>query len=150
MLTEAPVAVTPKHEVRRPPDWIRPIGIAAAVVVLQALLVAFFAWPALKLAPRDLPLVVGGPPAAAQQVQGRLDQLRPGGFKVTAVADPDQALRNRDAYAAFIPSPDGTLTVHVASAASPTVATLLTQQLSASGAKVVDVVPVDSDDPRGA
>jgi len=150
MLTEAPVAVAPKHEVRRPPDWARPIGIAAAVVVLQALLVAFFAWPALKLAPHDLPVVVGGPPAAAQQVQGRLDQLKPGGFKVTAVADPDRALRDRDAYAAFIPSPDGTLTVHVASAASPTVATLLTQQLSASGAKVVDVVPVDADDPRGA
>src|SRR2546423_716454 len=68
MLTEAPVAVAPKHEVRRRPDWLRPIGIAAAVVVLQALLVALFAWPALKLAPRDLPVVVGGPPAAAQQV----------------------------------------------------------------------------------
>src|SRR5690242_12598329 len=126
MLTETPVAVTPKHEVHRPPAWGRPIGIAAAVVVLQALLVAFFAWPALKLGPHDLPVVVGGPPAAAQQVQARLDQLRPGGFEVTAVADPDQALRDRDAYAAFIPAPDGSMTVHVASAASPTVAQLLT------------------------
>src|SRR5690348_17927521 len=113
MVAEAPVTVAPQHETRRrPPDKLRLIGIAAAVVVLQALLVAFFAWPALKLAPHDLPVVVGGPPAAAQQVQGRLDQLKPGGFKVTAVADPDQALRDRDAYAAFIPSPDGTLTVH--------------------------------------
>src|SRR5690349_7108682 len=80
MVAEAPVTVAPQHETRRrPPDKLRPIGIAAAVVVLQALLVALFAAPALKLAPRDLPVVVAGPPAAVQQVQGRLDQLKPGG-----------------------------------------------------------------------
>jgi len=153
MLTEAPAALAPKHETGRPPDKLRPIGIAAAVVVLQALLVAFFAWPALKMAPHDLPVVVAGSPAAVAQVQGRLDQLKPGGFAVTGVTDADgadRALRDRDAYAAFIPSPDGSMTVHVASAASPTVASLLTQQFAASGVKVVDVVPVDADDPRGA
>jgi hypothetical protein len=153
MLTEAPATLEPKHETRRPPEKLRPVGVVVGVVVLQTLLVAFFAWPALKLAPRDLPVVVAGPPAAVQQVQGRLDQLKPGGFKVSGVtdaADPDRALRDRDAYAAFIPSPDGSLTVHVASAASPTVASLLTQQFTASGVKVVDVVPVDADDPRGA
>ncbi len=151
MLTEAPVTLAPTHETRRrPPDKLRPIGIAAAVVVLQALLVAFFAWPALKLAPRDLPIVVAGPPAAVQQVQGRLDQLKPGGFKVSGTTDADQALRDRDAYAAFIPAPDGSMAVHVASAASPTVAALLTQQFAGSQVKVVDVVPVAADDPRGA
>jgi hypothetical protein len=150
MLTEAPVTLEPKHEIRRPPDKLRPVGVVVGVVVLQALLVAFFAWPALKLAPRDLPVVVAGPPAAVQPIQDRLDQLKPGGFKVSGVTDADRALRDRDAYAAFIPSPDGSLTVHVASAASPTVASLLTQQFTASGVKVVDVVPVDADDPRGA
>jgi hypothetical protein len=150
MLTEAPVTLAPKHETRRPPDKLRPIAVAAAIVVLQALLVAFFAWPALQMAPHDLPVVVAGPPAAVQQVQGRLDQLKPGGFAVTGVTDPDKALRDRDAYATFILSPDGSMTVHVASAASPTVAGLLTQQFAGSGVKVVDVVPVDADDPRGA
>jgi hypothetical protein len=151
MVTEAPVTVAPEHETRRrPPDMLRPIGIAAAVVALQALLVAFFAWPALKLGPHDLPVVVAGPPAAVQQMQGRLDQLKPGGFEVTGAADPDQALRDRDAYAAFIPGPDGSMSVHVASAASPTVAALLSQQFAGTPVKVVDVVPVDPDDPRGA
>ncbi len=153
VLTQAPASTTPAHETHRPPAWTRPIAIAAAVVVLQALLVALFAWPALKMAPHDLPVVVAGPPAAAQQVQGRLDGLRPGGFAVTGVADAaaaDQALRDRDAYAAFIPAPDGTMSVHIASAASPTVAGLLTQQLAGAQVKVVDVVPVDADDPRGA
>jgi hypothetical protein len=150
MLTEAPTTLEPKHETRRPPDKLRPVGVAVAVVLLQTLLVAFFAWPALKLAPHDLPVVVAGPPAAVEQVQGRLDQLKPGGFKVTGVTDADQALRDRDAYAAIIALPDGAMTVHVASAASPTVASLLTQQFAGSGVKVVDVVPVDADDPRGA
>src|SRR5690348_11057473 len=116
MVTEAPVMVLPQPKSRRrPPDKLRPIGIVAAVVVLQALLVAFFAWPALKLAPHDLPVVVAGPPAAVQLVQGRLDQLKPGGFAVSGTTDPDRALRDRDAYAAFIPAPDGSLSVHVAS-----------------------------------
>ena len=128
------------------------VAIVIGVVILQALLVAFFAWPALRLAPRDLPVVVAGPAPAVAAVQTRLETLRPGGFSVTAVSDEraaDQALRDRDAYAAFLPSADGTMRVHVASAASPTVATLLTQQLGGSGVQVVDVVPVDAGDPRG-
>jgi hypothetical protein len=133
---------------------VRAVAIATAVVILQSLLVAFFAWPALRTAPRDLPVVVAGPAPAVAAVKTRLDTLRPGGFEVTAVADEaaaDRALREREAYAAFLPGADGSMTVHVASAASPTVATLLTQQLAAGGqVRVVDVVAIDSDDPRGA
>lgn len=137
----------------RPPAAVRAVAVATAVVVLQSLLVAFFAWPSLRMAPRDLPVVVAGPAPAVAAVQSRLDGLRPGGFEVTGVSDEaaaDQALRNRAAYAAFIPGADGSMTVHVASAASPTVASLLTQQLAGSQVRVVDVVPVDPDDPRGA
>jgi len=123
-------------------------------VVVQSLLVAFFAWPSLRMAPRDLPVVVAGPAPAVAAVEAKLDSIRPGGFEVTGVADEaaaDRALRDRAAYAAFIPGADGTtMTVHVASAASPTVASVLTQQLAGPQVRVVDVVPVDPDDPRGA
>jgi hypothetical protein len=146
--SESPAAVA----ARRAPSWIRPVGVAVGVVVLQSLLVAFFAWPAMRTAPRDLPVVVAGPTAAVATVEGQLDSLRPGGFAVRGVADEaaaDQALRDRKAYAAFLPGTDGTMTIHVASAASPTVASLLTQQLAGAQVRVVDVVPVDAHDPRG-
>jgi hypothetical protein len=82
--------------------------------------------------------------------------VRPGAFKVTTVADAaaaDALLRDRAVYAAFVVTPTGS-SLHVASAASPTVAALLTQaatQLGGSAAPtVVDVVPASADDPRGA
>src|SRR5689334_7661339 len=121
--------------------------VVAAVVVLQALLVSWFAWSAKNTAPRDLPVVVAGPPAVAGALADQLRGARPGAFDVTTVPDAaaaDQALRDRTAYAAFIPGPDG-LGLHVASAAGPAVSTLLTQatQEFAAGhpVNVVDVVP---------
>ena len=134
----------------------RATGIAVLVVTVQAVLVALFAWPAIKTAPRDLPVVVAAPPPAAAALAERLRSARPGAFAVTAVADQaaaDAALRQRRAYAAFVLQPDGPA-LHVASAAAPVVAQLLTQQAQALGGRqpvrVVDVVPTDADDPRGA
>jgi hypothetical protein len=149
--------------------------IASAVSVVLGLLVAWFAWPAKELEPRDLPVVVAGPAPAAQALAARLEAARPGAFDVTTVADAaaaDTALRDREAYAAFVLSAGGSeptseggtseagarpgaLTLHTASAASPTVAALLTQatqQLAGPGqaVTVVDVVPGSPDDPRGA
>jgi hypothetical protein len=122
-------------------------------------LVALFAWPAVETAPRDLPVVVAAPPPAAAALTQQLQSARPGAFTVTTVADQaaaDAALRDRQAYAAFILRPDGPR-LHVVSAASPTVAQLLTQQAQALGAAgggepipVVDVAATDADDPRGA
>ena len=127
----------------------RPAAIALLVVTVQALLVAFFAWPAIRTAPRDVPIVVAGPPEVAE----RLSSVRPGAFEVRTVADAaaaDEALRDREAYAAFIVTTQG-MDLHLASAASPTVAQLLTQQAQTLGqVRMVDVVPVDADDPRGA
>ena len=134
----------------------RATTIAVLVVTVQALLVALFAWPAIKTAPRDLPVVVAAPPPAAAALTQRLQSARPGAFTVTTVADQaaaDAALRDREAYAAFVLGPDGPA-LHVASAAAPTVAQLLTQQAQALGngerIRVVDVVVTDADDPRGA
>jgi hypothetical protein len=134
--------------------------IAVAVVVVQALLVPLFAGPAANLAPRDLPIVVAGPAPAANALAERLRTERPGAFEVATVADAgaaDRALRDRDAYAAFVVDPDGGVELHTASAGGPAVATLLTQAAAeaggaASGGRpvpVVDVVPADPDDPRG-
>jgi hypothetical protein len=130
--------------------------LAAGVVTLQALLVLWFAWPAEKAAPRDLPVVVAGPAPVASALAERLRTERPGAFEVTTVPDAaaaDAALRDRTAYAAFVVA-DGGVGLHVASAASPTVATLLGQAAQQLGngrpVPVVDVVPAPSGDPRGA
>jgi hypothetical protein len=140
-----------------PPPVARATLVATAIVALQAVLLLAFAWPALETAPRDVPLVVAGPAAAAEQVAASLESAQPGAFEVTRVDDAataEQALRDREAYGAVVLGPDGP-TMLVAGAASPAVAQLLTtaaqQQAAGEGrtAEVVDVVPADADDPRG-
>ncbi len=129
--------------------------VAVVAVVLQALLIPLFSAPAANLAPRDLPLVVAGPaPAAAAAIADRLAAERPGAFDVTVVPDAaaaDRSLRDRTAYGAVVLGADGPA-LHVASAAGPTVAAMLSQAAAALGvtAPVVDVVPTSADDPRGA
>ncbi|MGW9192698.1 hypothetical protein [Micromonospora chersina] len=136
--------------------WILAALLVSLVVVVQALLVPLFAAPAAHLAPRDLPVAVAGPPPATADLAARLAAARPGGFAVTTLPDAtaaDRALRDREVYAAFVVGPDG-VALHTAPAASPTVAALLTEaagQLSAGRpVPVVQVVPADPDDPRGA
>ncbi|MFG2165801.1 hypothetical protein [Micromonospora chersina] len=136
--------------------WTLAALLASLVVVVQALLVPLFAAPAAHLAPRELPVAVAGPPPATADLAARLAAARPGGFAVTTLPDAaaaDRALRDREVYAAFVVGPDG-VALHTAPAASPTVAALLTEaagQLSAGRpVPVVQVVPADPDDPRGA
>jgi hypothetical protein len=141
---------------RRPQPLVLAVLVAGAAVVLQALLVPLFSGIAANLEPRDLPVVVAGPPPAAAEFAGRLEAAEPGAFEVTTVADEaaaDAALRDREAYAAFVLGPSGP-SLHTASAASPTVAAALTQAAAQLGGgqplPVVDIVPTDPDDPRGA
>ncbi|WP_250027818.1 hypothetical protein [Paractinoplanes maris] len=124
--------------------------IAIIVVAVQALLVPLFAAPAANLAPHDLPVAVAGPPALTVQ----LEAAHPGAFAVHPVADAtaaDAAIKDRDVYGAILVTPAGP-EVHIASAASPTVAALLTQAAAGLGPQVPvrDVVPFDADDARGA
>ena len=77
---------------------------------------------------------------------------RNGAFDVHRYADAaaaTEAIEDREVYGAVVAAPDG-LTLLIASAASPTVAALLTENLAGSQATVLDVVPADPDDPRGA
>jgi hypothetical protein len=129
----------------------RVVGAAVLVPLLVGLALAAFAWPAARLAPRDLPVGVAGPEPAAQAVRQRLAQ-RPGAFAVHRYADEAaarSAIADREVYGAISVSPGGA-TLLVASAASPLVAQLLQQAATAPGVRVVDVVPADPDDPRGA
>ncbi len=134
------------------------VGVLVALIVIavQALLVPLFAGPAANIGPRDLPIAVAGPPPAATALADRLEAERAGAFDVRIVADAaaaDEAIREREAYGAIVLSPAGA-EVHVASAASPTVAALLTQAASTLGdgppPAVRDIVPLHSGDPRGA
>jgi hypothetical protein len=125
------------------------IVIVLVVVAFQALLVPLFAGPAAKIGPRDLPIAVAGPPPATAALAGKLAAEHPGAFEVTPVADANAAdalIRDREVYGAIVVAPAGA-EVHVASAAGPAVSALLSQ--AAAGAKVVDVVPMHSGDPRG-
>ncbi|RSM40679.1 hypothetical protein DMB66_56845 [Actinoplanes sp. ATCC 53533] len=129
------------------------VVLAVVVVAFQALLVPLFAGPAAEIAPRDLPLAVAGPEPAATQLADQLRAAHPGAFDLRVVADADAAIRDREVYGAIVLGTDGPA-LHVASAAGPTVAALLTQATAELGrgapVPVVDVVPTDPDDPRGA
>ncbi|MFJ4715296.1 ABC transporter permease [Streptomyces sp. NPDC088785] len=133
---------------------------SAATILLVPLLAALalwaFAWPAARTAPRDLPLGVAGPPAAAAAVERGL-AAEDGAFEIHRYADEAaarDAIEGRIVYGAVVAGADGTK-VLTASAASPVVAQLLTQAVTArapAGAKVTtaDVVPAPAADPRGS
>jgi hypothetical protein len=140
---------------RSPSSAVRAVGIAALVSVVLAAIVSWFAWPAREIEPRDVPVVVAGPTPAAAALARQLEATRPGAFKVTMVPDAvaaDRALRDREAYAAFVLA-EG-VSLHTASAASPAVAQLLAQAAQQFGGgrpmTVVDVIPGSPKDPRGA
>jgi hypothetical protein len=140
---------------RRPP-------VLVVVVLLTALLTVLliaFAWPAARSEPRDLPLAVAGPSQLAGQLQAGLEQAMPGGFEITGVPDRAaavQAIKDRDVYGAIVLDPQNP-EVLTASAGGPAVAQILAQlpgrlaaQTGGVAPKVTDIVPLPSDDPRGA
>jgi hypothetical protein len=112
------------------------VAIAAvALPIVITLAVMAFAWPAGRIAPRDVPVgIVGTGPATQNAVEG-LARAKPGAFDFHLYADQQaarSAIENRDVYGAFAISGDS-VTVLKASAASPSVAQLLTdvgQQLA--------------------
>ncbi|MEU0199650.1 MULTISPECIES: ABC transporter permease [unclassified Streptomyces] len=135
----------------------RVIAVVVLVPVLAALALWAFAWPATRTAPRDLPLGVAGPPAAAAQVEKGLEQHE-GAFEIHRYADEAaarDAVKDRSVYGAVVVTPRGPELL-TASAAGPAVAQFLQQavarQASAEGTQVrtVDVVPAPASDPRGA
>ncbi|MCI0689443.1 MAG: hypothetical protein L0Y54_19730 [Sporichthyaceae bacterium] len=130
-------------------------ALVVGLAVAQAIIVFAFAWPAARISPRDIPLVIAGSAgvvAAGQLEDSEINGERP--FDITVVPDEAAAraaVEDRKAYAAIIAEPTGARAM-VASAASPAVAQLVTQLLQqASGGQVqiTELAPLPEDDPRG-
>ncbi|WP_324792911.1 ABC transporter permease [Streptomyces cyaneofuscatus] len=133
---------------------------AVAVVLLIPLVVTLalwaFAWPAARIAPRDLPVGVAGAAPAADQL-GRQFEQREGAFEVHRFDDEAaarEAIEDRVVYGAVVAGPEGPH-VLTATAASPVVAQLLREAVTTAapeGARVqvTDVVAAPPGDPRGS
>ena len=159
----------PSNPLAGHPPWrqLAVTVVALPVVVVAAVLA--FAWPAGRIAPRDLPVGIVGTTPNSQRAVAELDRADAGAFDFRLYTDQAAAraaIRDREVYGAFVVTPTGS-TVLEASAAGPMVAQLLTatgQRLAAhagAGAarsshvgtapstKSVDVVPISTKDPRG-
>lgn len=133
--------------------WRPLVGAAVGLTTLLTLLLAAFTWPPSELEPRSLPLVVAAPADQATKIEDQLAGTGDGGaFEVTVVEDRDAAvaaIEAREAYGAVVAGPDGRELL-TATAASVTVAQLLTQAVGDPSVVVTDVLPTAADDPRGA
>ncbi len=130
-----------------------------AIVTAQFLLVLMFAWSSSRAAPRDLPIAVSGPPAAARGLAHGLERTQPGAFTVAVLPDnaaARAAVTDRQVYAAICLSGAGAA-VYTASEASPNVAQMLAQTVPAAIGHVLpnatvtitDLAPNPVDDPKG-
>jgi hypothetical protein len=134
------------------------VPLLAILAVLLTIVLTAFAWPAVRTAPRDLPVAVAGPPAATAPVAHALTAAEPGALDVRTLPDERAAraaISDREIYGAVAVGADGPHLL-VASAASPVVAQSLRQVAAGLGAAsgttvpVEDVVPTPASDPRGA
>jgi hypothetical protein len=140
-------------------DFLRVLPLLAVVAALLTLVLTAFAWPAVRTAPRDLPVALAGPAATTARLADSLQRAEPGAFDVRKVADESAAraaITHREVYGAVVVGPHG-VQLLVASAASPVVAQSLRQVAAGLGAAgggmpvpVRDVVPTPAADPRGA
>ena len=72
-------------------------------------MLTLFAWPLAKLGPRDLPIGVGGAPAAAGAIEQKL-AAQDGAFDIHRYADEAaarEAIADREVYGAFVATPGG-------------------------------------------
>jgi hypothetical protein len=133
------------------------------VPIVVALVLTLFMWPQARSEPRDLPLGIAGPTAATGPIEAKLTRLGDA-FEVhryTDGASARAAIEDRSVYGAIVAGPAG-VALLTASAGSPVVARLFQEQFAAPtaagnggsdqpvAARVIDVVPADPNDPRGA
>lgn len=132
-----------------------------AVLVLAPLIVTLalsaFAWPAARIAPRNLPIGVAGPPSAAAAVQQKLAHHE-GAFEIHRYGDESAAraaIERRKIYGAVVVTAQGPHAL-TASAASPVVAQLIDRavvrqpEAGKGRNRTDDVVATPKTDPRGA
>ncbi|MFD0024293.1 ABC transporter permease [Streptomyces sp. NPDC058382] len=134
----------------------RLVAVVLLVPAVVALALWAFAWPAARMAPRDLPVGVIGSGPAADQLQNRLEQ-RDGAFEIHrygSEAAARTAIEHRTVYGAVAVTPKGPALL-TASAASPVVAQLLHDAVAAqtpdgTDVPATDVVAAPAADPRGS
>lgn len=134
----------------------RLVAVVLLVPVVVALALWAFAWPAARMAPRDLPLGVAGSAPAADQLAQQLER-RDGAFEIhryDSEAAARTAIKDRSVYGAVVATPKGPELL-TASAAGPVVAQLLSEAVTASAPEgtavpVTDVVAAPAADPRGS
>src|SRR6516162_7094216 len=83
------------------PPWRQLVIISVLLPLMIVLAVLAFAWPAARIAPRDLPVGIVGTGPASEQVLRGLTRGAPGGFDVQLYADQAAArtaIEDRDAY----------------------------------------------------
>ena len=117
------------------PAWREVVIAAVALPLVITAAVLAFAWPAGRISPREVPVGIVGTGPASQQAVEALTRAKPGAFDFHLYANRQaarSAIKNRDVYGAFAIS-GRSITVLKATAASPSVAQLLTdvgQQLA--------------------
>jgi hypothetical protein len=149
------------------PPWKQFVVITVALPVVVVAAVLAFAWPAARVAPRDLPVGVAGTSSSAQRLITGLNTAQPGAFDFRLYADERaarDAIEERDIYGAFVVTRQN-VTVLVATAASPAAAQLIgtagesvaaresdqhtTVRTAKAITSVIDVVPLSGQDPKG-
>lgn len=116
-----------RNPLAKHPPWRQLIIISTVLPMMIVLGVLAFAWPVARLAPRDLPVGIVGTSRATEAAVAGLTSREPGGFDFYLYPDEASArsaIGDRHIYGAFDIGARG-ITVLEASAASPTVAGLL-------------------------
>ncbi|MFD3654975.1 ABC transporter permease [Streptomyces sp. NPDC058620] len=134
----------------------RTVAVILLVPMVVALALWAFAWPAARIAPRDLPVGIAGAAPAADRLQERIEQ-RAGAFEIHRYEDEAgarAAIEDRVVYGAVVATPVGPRLL-TATAAGPVVAQLLREAVAASAPPgtdipVTDVVKAPASDPRGS
>jgi hypothetical protein len=127
----------------RRPSW----AVMLLIPLAAALVLALFAWPQARMEPRDLPVGVAGPTPSAQQVEQKLE-AQDGAFEVHRYADEAaarDAIADRDIYGAVVTTATGAK-VLTATAASPTVAQMITNAAHQSQASAQASAQVQLED----
>ena len=150
--TDIPANIPAK---KGPPPAAKVLAVVIGTAVLLSVMVTMFALPAARSAPHHVPIGVVG----SEQVVSQVDRLTGDSFDVTAYsgeAAARDAIETRAIYGALVVKPGADLTVLIASAASPTVATMIetmgqrVADATHAQTRVVDVRSFPSKDPRGA
>ena len=134
----------------------RTVGLAVAAAGVICLLLLAFAWPSVTSDPHDIPVGIVATDEQLAQVGGQVNDQTGGVIALERYADRDAAIAGiqaREVYGALVladPSAGAPSEMLTATAANAAIAQMLQGIAGQVQAQVTDVVPLSSDDPRGA